>query len=147
MFISHTGEVYPCASLPVTGGNVRVHELADIYRSSQVFTLLRDAGNLTGKCGDCGFKQICGGSRARSYAMNADMFREDPSCIYRPLAPVAETGILPNFAGRECCRRRTVRLRQPQPDQAGPRSASCLRHGACVFSCMSFHIWRMKTMP
>jgi AdoMet-dependent heme synthase len=88
LFISHTGEVYPCPSLPVTGGNIRVQKLADIYRSSQVFNLLRDAGTLTGKCGDCGFKQICGGSRARAYTMNADMFREDPACIYRPLAPV-----------------------------------------------------------
>jgi radical SAM protein with 4Fe4S-binding SPASM domain len=88
VFISHTGEVYPCASLPVTGGNVRVQKLADIYRSSQVFALLRDPRYLTGKCGECSFKQVCGGSRARAYAINADMFREDPSCIYRPLAPV-----------------------------------------------------------
>ena len=89
VFISHTGEVYPCASLPMTGGNVRVQKLADIYRSSQVFTLLRDPRYLAGKCGECSFKQICGGSRARAYAINADMFREDPSCIYRPLSPVA----------------------------------------------------------
>jgi len=89
VFISHTGEVYPSASLPVSGGNVRVQKLADIYRTSQVFTLLRDPSNLTGKCGDCAFKQVCGGSRGRAYAMNADMFRGDPSCIYRPHAPVA----------------------------------------------------------
>jgi AdoMet-dependent heme synthase len=89
MFISHTGEVYPCASLPVSGGNVRVQDLVEIYRSSQAFTLLRDSRNLTGKCGECEFKQVCGGSRARAYAMNADMFREDPACIYHPLAPVA----------------------------------------------------------
>jgi radical SAM protein with 4Fe4S-binding SPASM domain len=89
IFISHTGDVYPCASLPVSGGNVRVHNLSEIYRSSQAFTLLRDPGNLNGKCGDCGFKQVCGGSRARAYAMNADMFREDPACIYRPPTPVA----------------------------------------------------------
>jgi radical SAM protein with 4Fe4S-binding SPASM domain len=89
VFISHTGEVYPCASLPVTGGNVRVQKLADIYRSSQVFTLLRDPRYLAGKCGECSFKQICGGSRARAYALNADMFREDPACIYRPLSPAA----------------------------------------------------------
>ena len=87
LFISHTGEVYPSASLPVSGGNIRVHDLAEIYRSSQVFTLLRDPSNLTGKCGECEFKQICGGSRARAYSMNADMFHEDPACIYRPLAP------------------------------------------------------------
>jgi radical SAM protein with 4Fe4S-binding SPASM domain len=89
VFISHTGEVYPCASLPITGGNVRVQRLADIYRSSQVFTLLRDPRYLAGKCGECSFKQVCGGSRARAYAINADMFREDPSCIYRPLSSVA----------------------------------------------------------
>lgn len=89
VFISHTGEVYPCASLPITGGNVRVQKLADIYRSSQVFTLLRDPRYLAGKCGECAFKQVCGGSRARAYSINADMFHEDPSCIYRPLSPVA----------------------------------------------------------
>ncbi|HEY5029456.1 MAG TPA: radical SAM protein [Candidatus Angelobacter sp.] len=88
LFVSHTGEVYPCATLPVSGGNIRVMKLADIYRSSQVFTLLRDPRYLSGKCGECGFKQICGGSRGRAYAINADMFREDPSCIYRPLAPI-----------------------------------------------------------
>jgi radical SAM protein with 4Fe4S-binding SPASM domain len=95
MFISHTGEVFPSAALPVSGGNVRAQKLAEIYRSSQAFTLLRDTGNLTGKCGDCQFKQICGGSRARAYAMHADMFREDPACIYRPLAPVALRNYVP----------------------------------------------------
>ncbi|HEY2117025.1 MAG TPA: radical SAM protein [Candidatus Angelobacter sp.] len=94
-FISHTGEVYPCASLRITGGNVRVQKLADIYRSSQVFTLLRDPRHLAGKCGECSFKQVCGGSRARAYAINADMFREDPACIYRPLSPVAVRNDLP----------------------------------------------------
>jgi AdoMet-dependent heme synthase len=96
VFISHTGEVYPCASLPITGGNVRVQKLADIYRSSQVFTLLRDPRYLAGKCGECSFKQICGGSRGRAYALNADMFREDPACIYRPLSPVAVRTDLPD---------------------------------------------------
>ena len=89
VFISHTGEVYPCASLQISGGNVRVQKLADIYRSSQIFALLRDPRYLAGKCGECSFKQICGGSRARAYAINADMFREDPVCIYRPPSPVA----------------------------------------------------------
>ncbi|MGZ4896469.1 MAG: radical SAM protein [Candidatus Angelobacter sp.] len=89
LFISHTGEVYPCPSLPVTGGNIRVLKLAEIYRSSQIFTLLRDQSNITGKCGECAFKGVCGGSRARAYAIHGDMFSEDPSCIYRPTAPAA----------------------------------------------------------
>jgi AdoMet-dependent heme synthase len=86
LFISHTGEVYPCPGLRVSAGNVRVFNLAEIYRSSQVFTLLRDHANLTGKCGECAFKGVCGGSRARAYAIQGDMFTEDPSCIYRPTA-------------------------------------------------------------
>jgi radical SAM protein with 4Fe4S-binding SPASM domain len=89
LFVSHTGEVYPCPGLHAAAGNVRVVKLAEIYRSSQVFTLLRDQGNLTGKCGECAFKGVCGGSRARAYAMHGDMFTEDPSCIYRPTAQAA----------------------------------------------------------
>ena len=42
LFISHTGDVYPCPGLHVSAGNVRVADLAEIYRSSQLFTLLRD---------------------------------------------------------------------------------------------------------
>jgi radical SAM protein with 4Fe4S-binding SPASM domain len=89
LFVSHTGEVYPCAGLHVSAGNVRVVTLAETYRGSQVFTLLRDQVNLTGKCGDCAFKGVCGGSRARAYAVHGDMFTEDPSCIYRPTAQTA----------------------------------------------------------
>jgi radical SAM protein with 4Fe4S-binding SPASM domain len=95
LFISHTGEVYPRPSLPVTGGNIRVHKLAEIYRSAQVFTLLRDKTNLTGKCGECAFRGVCGGSRARAYAIHGDMFREDPSCIYRPNAQAAVRNNVP----------------------------------------------------
>ena len=85
VFVSHTGEVYPCESLPIVAGNVRVQKLTDIYRSAQILKDLRDANQLTGKCGLCAFKGVCGGSRARSFAMNSDSFDEDPSCIYRPL--------------------------------------------------------------
>jgi AdoMet-dependent heme synthase len=95
LFISHTGDVYPRPSLPVTGGNIRVHKLAEIYRSAQVFTLLRDQTNLTGKCGECAFRGVCGGSRARAYAIHGDMFREDPSCIYRPNAQAAVRNNVP----------------------------------------------------
>ncbi len=95
LFISHTGEVYPCAGLHLPAGNVRVANVTEIYRSSQVFTLLRDPANLTGKCGECAFKGVCGGSRARAYAMHADMFTEDPSCIYHPTEQAAVRNSVP----------------------------------------------------
>ena len=64
LFISHTGEVYPCPGLHVSAGNLRVINLAEIYRSSQVFTLLRDQVNLTGKCGE-GVNPCLGGRIAQ----------------------------------------------------------------------------------
>ncbi|HVG92337.1 MAG TPA: TIGR04053 family radical SAM/SPASM domain-containing protein [Alphaproteobacteria bacterium] len=86
VFVSHTGEVCPSGFLPVSAGNVRVDSITDIYRNSPVLTSLRDTANLQGKCGACEFKEICGGSRARAYAITGNMFAEDPCCSYTPAA-------------------------------------------------------------
>lgn len=86
VFVSHTGEVCPSGFLPVSAGNVRVDSITDIYRNSPVLTALRDTSNLQGKCGACEFKEICGGSRARAYAVTGNMFAEDPCCNYIPSA-------------------------------------------------------------
>ena len=84
VFISHLGEVYPSGFLPLSGGNIRRQSLADIYRNSPLFRRLRDSTNLTGKCGVCEYREICGGSRARSFAMTGDLFAEEPCCVYEP---------------------------------------------------------------
>lgn len=93
MFISHTGEVQPSGFLPLPAGNVRHATVKDIYRNSDLFTQLRDTNNLRGKCGDCEFREICGGSRARAYAMSGDAFAEDPSCAYIPRASLAKNKV------------------------------------------------------
>jgi radical SAM protein with 4Fe4S-binding SPASM domain len=84
IFIAHNGEVFPSASLRVSVGNVRIQTLGDIYHNSKILEALRDRSNLKGKCGMCGFGDVCGGSRGRAFNMNRDLFEEDPSCIYRP---------------------------------------------------------------
>jgi len=84
VFISHLGEVYPSGFLPLSGGNIRRQSLADIYRNSPLFRRLRDSKNLEGKCGVCEYREICGGSRARSFAMTGDVFAEEPCCVYEP---------------------------------------------------------------
>jgi radical SAM protein with 4Fe4S-binding SPASM domain len=90
VFISHLGEVYPSGFLPVSAGNIRAKSLAEIYRHSSLFTGLRDSSNLKGKCGACEFREICGGSRARAYAVTGDVFAEEPWCVYQPqMAAVA----------------------------------------------------------
>ncbi len=83
-FISHIGDVCPSGFLPLPAGNVRERRFAEIYRSSPLFNDLRDPGLLKGKCGACAFNVVCGGSRARAYAVRGDYLESDPSCVYRP---------------------------------------------------------------
>jgi radical SAM protein len=84
MFISHVGNVYPSGFLPIHAGNIRDTPLADIYRNSPIFKSLRDTSKLEGKCGACEYKEICGGSRARAYALTGDPLAQEPCCIYEP---------------------------------------------------------------
>jgi radical SAM protein len=82
-FISHVGEVYPSGFLPVVAGNVRESTLQQIYNSG-IFAELKNPDLLKGKCGRCEFRRICGGSRARAFAMYSDYLAEEPRCIYQP---------------------------------------------------------------
>ena len=84
LFISHTGEVFPSGFLPLSAGSIRQQPLAEIYRDSAVFRVLRDTSRLEGKCGACEFKEICGGSRARAYALTGNPHGEEPCCSYIP---------------------------------------------------------------
>ena len=83
-FISHTGIVQPCGFLHVDSGDVTRQSFADIWRHSKVFIDLRNYDNLRGKCGDCGYKRVCGGCRARAYEATGDYLAEEPLCLYRP---------------------------------------------------------------
>ncbi len=83
-FISRYGEVNPCGYLPIKAGNIREESFKDIWFNSEVFNKLRDLNNLKGKCGICEFKRVCGGCRARAYALKGDYLEEEPYCIYVP---------------------------------------------------------------
>lgn len=84
VFISHKGEVFPSGFLPIRAGSILETPLAEIYRDAPVFRALRDTDQLRGKCGDCEFRQICGGSRARAYAVSGDYLAPEPCCTYQP---------------------------------------------------------------
>ncbi|WP_247728824.1 TIGR04053 family radical SAM/SPASM domain-containing protein [Halovivax limisalsi] len=83
-FVSHTGEVFPSGFLPESAGNVRETPVTEIYRESDLFQSLRDREQLTGKCGACEFRALCGGSRSRAYATTGDPLASDPLCSYVP---------------------------------------------------------------
>ena len=87
VFVSHTGEIFPSGFLPLAAGNVRHDSLATVYRESPLFQTLRNADNLRGKCGDCEYRNLCGGSRSRSYALTGDFLAEEPRCVYEPKGP------------------------------------------------------------
>lgn len=84
MFISHTGETFPSGFLPASAGNVRDYSPVERYRESELFCQLRRKDELTGKCGACEFRYVCGGSRSRAYAVTGDPMASDPLCDYQP---------------------------------------------------------------
>ena len=83
-FVDHVGDVYPSGFLPIRCGNVRETPASELYRNHPVFRELRDLQLLKGRCGICEYKDICGGSRSRAYALTGDYQAEDASCLYQP---------------------------------------------------------------
>ncbi len=86
-FISHIGEVCPSGFLPLSAGNVRQTPLPMIYQDTPLFRALRDHNRLKGKCGVCEFRALCGGSRAKAFALTGDYLAADPCCAYEPSNP------------------------------------------------------------
>jgi radical SAM protein len=84
MFISHAGVIQPSGFLPLAAGSVRHGNPLQIYRESPLFDDLRHPDRFKGRCGDCEFREMCGGSRARAFAATGDPLESDPLCAYVP---------------------------------------------------------------
>ena len=84
VFVSHLGDIYPSGFLPLHCGNVRKDSLVEVYRNSKTFVGLHSPDEFRGKCGDCEYRHICGGSRARAFAYTGDELGSDPFCPYQP---------------------------------------------------------------
>jgi radical SAM protein with 4Fe4S-binding SPASM domain len=83
-FITHKGDVYPCGYLPMVAGNIRRRSLRQIWEGSPFFMTLRDSSLLTGRCGTCDFKEVCGGCRARAFYAYGNVLAEEPYCTFTP---------------------------------------------------------------
>lgn len=86
LFISHVGDIQPSGFLPISAGNVRTHDVIDVYRNSQLFTDLRSPDKIKGRCGVCEYRDVCGGQRGRAYGLTGDYLETDPACSYLPKA-------------------------------------------------------------
>ena len=86
--ITPDGKVTPCPYLPEVAGDLKSQRFADVWRSSPLFRRLRE-GTLQGKCGACEYRALCGGCRARGFALEGDVLAADPSCVYEPTGDAA----------------------------------------------------------
>jgi radical SAM protein with 4Fe4S-binding SPASM domain len=81
--ITPDGKLTPCPYLPEVAGDLRAQSFEEIWRSAPLFRALRE-GTLGGKCGRCEYQKLCGGCRARAFALDGDVLAADPSCVYEP---------------------------------------------------------------
>lgn len=84
VFVSHSGEICPAGFLPLSAGNVKLDSLVDTYRHAPIFQSLHDPTQFGGRCGECEYHALCGGSRARAFEASGDPLAEDPFCQYEP---------------------------------------------------------------
>ncbi len=84
-FVDHVGAVYPSGFLPVAVGSVCDLPFSEIYRGSELLQELRNPDGFGGRCGQCEFRTVCGGSRSHAYATTGDPLAEDRSCLYVPV--------------------------------------------------------------
>ncbi len=83
-FINNIGDVYPCSYFPFSAGNLREKSFKEIWENSELFKDLRDFGKYKDNCGACEYLNICGGCRARAYAVKGDYLAGEPYCRYVP---------------------------------------------------------------
>ncbi|MEM3698869.1 MAG: SPASM domain-containing protein, partial [Archaeoglobaceae archaeon] len=74
------GDITPCVFFPLVVGNVRVDDLEELWKNNEVFEDLRNKDKLEG-CGNCDYRYVCGGCRARAYNYFGNYLKPDPGCI------------------------------------------------------------------
>ena len=78
------GNVLPCSYFPKAAGNIREQSFKDIWENSKLFHEMRDFKGYKGRCGSCEYVGVCGGCRARAYAVTGDYLAEEPFCGHVP---------------------------------------------------------------
>ena len=87
-FISHIGKVQICGFLETEAGDLLKNGLnfETIWNNSPLFRAVRDVDHYRGKCGYCEYRRLCGGCRARAFALTGDYLESEPFCVYEPQA-------------------------------------------------------------
>lgn len=75
------GDLTPCVFFPHVLGNIFKDDLDMLWQKDHSLQQLRDREQLKGHCGQCEYRYVCGGCRARAYGYFGDYTRPDPGCI------------------------------------------------------------------
>lgn len=81
--ITPQGSITACPYIPEEEGNIRRQGFWQIWDETPGFQQLRNP-QLKGKCGECEFRKLCGGCRARPLAMGGTLMDADPWCSHYP---------------------------------------------------------------
>jgi radical SAM protein with 4Fe4S-binding SPASM domain len=84
-FISYRGDVQICGFLDISAGNLLENgfDFKKIWRDSEFLNEIRDPSNYKGYCAVCDYLSLCGGCRARAYAICGDYLAADPICKHQ----------------------------------------------------------------
>ena len=88
-FISHLGKLQICGFLDAEAGDLRKEDFdfRKIWETSELFGQMRNLDGYHGRCGRCEFVKVCGGCRARAFAVTGDYLDEEPFCTHQPKRP------------------------------------------------------------
>jgi heme b synthase len=90
-FIGSRGDVQPCSYFPRVAGNLKEQSFREIWEDSRIFQDLRSFKDYKGRCGSCEYLGVCGGCRARAFAVSDDYMEEEPFCSHIPKKVLRQT--------------------------------------------------------
>jgi radical SAM protein with 4Fe4S-binding SPASM domain len=84
-FISRRGDVQTCGFLDISAGNLVENgfDFGRIWVGSEFLEEVRNLSGYKDKCGSCEYVGVCGGCRARAFAVSGDYLGADPICDYK----------------------------------------------------------------
>jgi len=84
-FISYHGNAQTCGFLDISAGNLVENgfNFKKIWLESKLLQDVRNLSIYQGKCGTCQYLSLCGGCRARAYAVCGNYLAADPICDYQ----------------------------------------------------------------
>lgn len=80
LYIDVKGDIFPCAFLRYSVGNIFKKNLEYIWFENKKIIKLRDRKKFYGKCGKCKYVFYCGGCRACAFLKTGNLYGSDPFC-------------------------------------------------------------------